>query len=341
MQSLSTFHTAYENNLMHTLWITSKDQLDLPVADNEIQFTYNHSFYGSSSNPDTHIVSFMIAQREVYDLTCNKSVKLCISANKADETICKKKATKKHSKCEFEIRDVLFADEIEYGFENLWGTSANNSLWMSYHIAKKYYNFQLGSFITRTSNITINARVVEIITDRFILTANNKQMRLTKYLCEDFRGQQETVTLFDFSDADKVEVGKTILKLDKISMSHKDPKKYQMSFTIPKWGSVAITDSLTSGKIQYESPLNYIMDGVFNHDSNLLVKEEPKPESQVICEQPYCAGVGKDRQFFCMNCDLQICSVCRFEHMKNTSVTNKNCDENGMILFGTRGENQC
>ena len=47
---------------------------------------------------------------------------------------------------------------------------------------------------------------------------------------------------------------------------------------------------------------------------------------QVVCEQKNCAGIGQDEQFYCVKCDMEICSVCRFEHMKGYSLSGLECD---------------
>jgi hypothetical protein len=54
----------------------------------------------------------------------------------------------------------------------------------------------------------------------------------------------------------------------------------------------------------------------------------------VICEQPHCAEVGQDEQFYCAKCGMELCSVCRFEHMKGYSITGLECDND--ICRGTK-----
>ena len=54
----------------------------------------------------------------------------------------------------------------------------------------------------------------------------------------------------------------------------------------------------------------------------------------IICEQPKCAGVGQDEQFYCAKCGMELCSVCRFEHMKGYSITGLECDND--ICRGTK-----
>lgn len=34
----------------------------------------------------------------------------------------------------------------------------------------------------------------------------------------------------------------------------------------------------------------------------------------VKCEQEKCSGQGQDEQFYCAKCNMELCSICRFEH---------------------------
>jgi len=54
----------------------------------------------------------------------------------------------------------------------------------------------------------------------------------------------------------------------------------------------------------------------------------------VMCEQDGCAGIGQDEQFYCAKCGMELCSVCRFEHMKNYSISGLECDND--LCRGTR-----
>ena len=31
---------------------------------------------------------------------------------------------------------------------------------------------------------------------------------------------------------------------------------------------------------------------------------------QVVCELKNCAGIGLDEQFYCIKCNMELCSVC-------------------------------
>ena len=59
---------------------------------------------------------------------------------------------------------------------------------------------------------------------------------------------------------------------------------------------------------------------------------------QVRCEQKHCAGRGADTQFFCTKCNMELCSVCIFEHRTATSISGLSCDNE--ICYGSRKENQ-
>lgn len=61
------------------------------------------------------------------------------------------------------------------------------------------------------------------------------------------------------------------------------------------------------------------------------------------CEQTNCATLFPseenselwlDDQFYCSKCDMELCSVCIFEHRTGTSISGLNCDSE--ILRGGR-----
>lgn len=64
----------------------------------------------------------------------------------------------------------------------------------------------------------------------------------------------------------------------------------------------------------------------------------------ISCEQPKCQRSERDLnneeeiQYFCTKCDMELCSICLFEHRSGYSLSKLKCDN--MICYGTREENQ-
>ena len=56
----------------------------------------------------------------------------------------------------------------------------------------------------------------------------------------------------------------------------------------------------------------------------------------VVCEQEKCRGQGKDQQFYCAKCDMELCSICRYEHMEGYSLAGLKCDME--VCYGGRNE---
>ena len=56
----------------------------------------------------------------------------------------------------------------------------------------------------------------------------------------------------------------------------------------------------------------------------------------VKCEQEKCSGQGQDEQFYCGKCNMELCSICRFEHMSGTTISGLHCNEE--VLRGSREE---
>lgn len=56
----------------------------------------------------------------------------------------------------------------------------------------------------------------------------------------------------------------------------------------------------------------------------------------VVCEQEKCRGQGKDQQFYCAKCDMELCSICRYEHMEGYSLGGLKCDME--VCYGGRNE---
>lgn len=57
----------------------------------------------------------------------------------------------------------------------------------------------------------------------------------------------------------------------------------------------------------------------------------------INCEQEHCPSTNEFEQFYCVNCDMELCPICVYEHRTNYSKSGKTCDDE--ICFGTREEN--
>ena len=55
------------------------------------------------------------------------------------------------------------------------------------------------------------------------------------------------------------------------------------------------------------------------------------------CEQEHCPSTNEFEQFYCVNCDMELCPICIYEHRRDYSKSGKTCDDE--ICFGTREEN--
>jgi HD-like signal output (HDOD) protein len=59
------------------------------------------------------------------------------------------------------------------------------------------------------------------------------------------------------------------------------------------------------------------------------------------CEQKNCSKLGHkwdfDEQFYCVLCDMELCSICIFEHREAYSISGLKCDN--QICRGSRIEN--
>jgi hypothetical protein len=296
------WNSSYNDDQPRIVWITSKEQL---------LDKYPYEQMG---------LSMIFAKFEVYDHTCKKSIKMTASENKAKLWVEKKKATKKHAKCDIEIVTKDIQSEITYDIENIKGTEANyklvNSLYERQRSNEIIYNHEA---LVVEKNINIILKVKKIALDKNLLTKKNEEMRLTKIELVNDIGDEVTVTLFNNNIVDEGLKEGNIVKLKdaQVNMYQEKPD----GLNVPKWGSISI--------ISGELPKHIVK------NPEPVKKEET---ADVICEQDKCANIGQDRQFFCIKCDMQLCSVCIFEHKSGYSLSGKTCDNE--ILIGNRSENQ-
>lgn len=55
------------------------------------------------------------------------------------------------------------------------------------------------------------------------------------------------------------------------------------------------------------------------------------------CEQEHCPSTNETEQYYCVNCDMELCPICIFEHRTNYSKSGKECDNE--ICIGGRADN--
>lgn len=278
---------------------------------------------------------FIFARFAVVDETHDKLVRKFMSIKRAEARVERQHQYKKHAKCTIKIVEENILAKVPIDFSNVFGTEANSQRWIkNFHEAS---NPILKDLITIKSNINMVATISKISLDKNILTkTNNEEMRLTKLSLEDVNENRTELTLFNSPLADKFEEGQRIELIDaSVNMRkqmHGDD--YPEGINVPRWGSMKIlTEEQYKEKIanspKIEKPI-YIP--AFSLSENI-------PEQlPVVCEQKNCAGRGQDQQFFCFKCNMELCSVCKFEHMKGYSLFGLECDNE--ILYGNRVVNQ-
>lgn len=212
---------SYYNERPSIIWIKSLDELGDPFV--------NGSLIG---------IPMLFSKKEVVDHTCEKTWKHCISQNKAEEALQKKKATKKHADCNIEIIDNPIQEQLTIEVQNIYGTHANRQL--INNLNDMWYNEQLvqkRDALTVQSNIDIVLQLENIVMDKMIVTKTGKEMRLTKLELKDWSGIVE-VTLFDSDIADNLEKDDYVeLKQAQVNFYQEVPQGLQ----IPRWGSIAKT----------------------------------------------------------------------------------------------------
>lgn len=304
------------------VWITDLDQLELP---------YNANSYES--------IPFLFSRFEVIDHTCNKCWKKTLSNNKANEWKQKKLATKKHANCDIEIVENNIAKDLDVDFSNVHGNEANNELYN-----KKWKNAKCDEFgnrfvirkdlLTLKTNISMIVEITDIELDKNIITKSDVPMRLTVLTIKDRNNNLSKLTLFDAENADEFEVGTKLQLTDaQVNMrkGYDGRKQYEYpdGLNIPRWGSFKIfSGEMPKPKVILESGF-------------AVVEAESIDTEPVKCEQTHCSKscIKKgDEQFFCVNCDMELCAICIFEHKANYSLSGLTCDNE--ICVGSRKDNQ-
>jgi len=296
------------------IWIKDLDQLDQP-------YKYSHSR-----------IKFVFAKYEIFDKTHDKLVKRTASIKKAEEKKARHLLYKKHANCDVQIVENDLQSKLDLSLFNVYGTEAsfkNRELVRQRRINDDVESIPITrDYILVDRNINMELKVTGIEIDKFIITKTEKQMRLTIVNVEDRFGNTSSITLFDNDFVDRMGEQKFIkIKNAEVNMRKKTYSSGQSEIIpeglkIPSWASI----EFISGFSKKEEKII----------TGFSVSEEAKTE-EVRCEQFNCSGHGKDRQYYCVKCDKELCSICIFEHKKDTSISGLECDNE--ICYGSRTEN--
>ena len=308
------------------VWITELNSLDLP---------YNANRGG---------LPFLFSRYEAMDHTCDKCWKKTLSSRKAEEWKNKKLATKKHAKCNIEIIENNIVSKLDVDLSNVYGTDSNNEMWQT-----KYYKAPRDDFgnkfvprkdlLTLKANISMVVEITAIEMDKNIITKKDEPMRLTVLEIKDRNGNQTKLTLFNASNADAYEVGIRLQLVDaQVNMRKQgtgyEQTEYPDGLNIPRWGSLSIfSGDMPKPKVDEKTV------GFAVTDDTVIEQKE------IRCEQEHCSktalkSVGNidAEQFYCVNCDKELCAICIYEHKTNYSLSGLTCDNE--ICRGSRGDNQ-
>lgn len=308
------------------IWIKDLDQLDQP-------YQYTESY-----------IKFVFAKYEIYDKTHDKLVKRTASIKKAEEKKARHLLYKKHAKCDVQIVENDLQSTLDLDLANVYGTDASHKRKSKINddfyghstsedglqtVNDTRYERTTRKYVLVDRNINMELKVAGIEVDKFIITKSDKQMRLTVLKIEDRFGNTSTITLFDNDIVDKMGDQKFVkIKNAEVNMrkhTYSDSDKIEFfpeGLKIPHWATI----EPISGFSQREEPVV----------AGFSVSEEAKIE-EVRCEQIHCSGRGKDTQFYCVKCNKELCSICIFEHKKDTSISGLECDNE--ICYGSREQN--
>ena len=294
------------------IWIKDSSQLDQPYK------------YDSG-------IKFVFAKYEIVDKTHDKIVKRTASIKKAEEKKARHLAYKKHAKCDVQIVENDLQSKLDLTLSNVYGINASYEAQRKVMERKYETDYQYvpltRDFILVDRNINMVLKINKVELDKFIITKAGKEMRLTILKVEDRNNVQTTITLFDNDVADKISENQFI----KITNAEVNMRKYLDQFgrqdrepvpeglKIPSWAKLELID--LKG---FPTPT-----------------QAPIPISQQVdvvrCEQVNCSGQGQDTQYYCTKCDMELCSICIFEHRKDTSISGLECDME--ICYGSRKQN--
>jgi len=320
------------------------------------QLNENYTFSNS-------MIPCIFARYNVVDHTCDRLWKKTLSLNKANEWVAKKLATKKHAKCKIDIEEDKLIDQVTIDLSNVLGTKSNWDRWENQPRKRDCYDQPsiprtIRDVLTVKSNISMIVKIDSVELDKNIITKKEESMRLTILNISDIYENKTTITLFNCEIADEFQEGK-LVELKDAEVNMRTPKddpygeKHPDGMKIPKWGSI----SLYNGEWKKPVKEEINMEEVANHfkeleeatadldEYNALVEAinsgkitQEQFDNQlgggVRCGQLHCARRGQDEQFYCGKCDMELCSICRYEHMEGYSISGLKCDE--YLIRGSR-----
>lgn len=293
------------------IWIKDLEQLNQP-------YKYSHSY-----------IKFVFARFEIHDKTHDKVVKRTASIKKAEEKKARHLLYKKHTKCDVQIVENDLQSKLDLTLENVYGTDASyKKPTLKKRMDDQSYNPTTRDYIIVDRNINMELKVAGIEVDKYLITKTDKQMRLTVLKVEDIVGNSTTITLFDSNIVDQLEENKFVkIKNAEVNMrkrSYSNTTKIDIfpeGLKIPSWASIEPISGFSKPE-GISIPVAFV---------------EPQKEEVVRCEQVNCSGRGMDRQYYCTKCDMELCSICIFEHRRDTSISGLECDNE--ICYGSRKQN--
>lgn len=304
------------------VWVKSADQLN-------DKFPYGRYY-----------TKTVFAKYEVVDITHdNKIVAVKASPKTAEEKRQKHLAYKKHAKCEVIVRENDIQNKLNLNLADVYGTDSSHEKDEEVN-RKRNQSFENGTdwsptirdliFVDRNINMELKVAGVEV--DKNIITRTEKAMRLTVLKVEDRNGNHSSITLFDNDICDKfadpqnpnafVKLTNAEVNMRKRNYQDSDRDAVPEGLKIPSWSKIEIINGFS------ELPEEQIPAPIQN---------EAVDHTEVVCEQVHCSGHGMDRQFFCTKCNMELCSICIFEHRKDTSISGLECDNE--ICHGSRKSN--
>ena len=120
----------------------------------------------------------------------------------------------------------------------------------------------------------------------------------------------------------------------KISDFLKEVKEYEYEALLEKFSKeFGMSKSAVYSWVELLLNQNSISDKRYDNDSRQFFHFNHEYDP-IECEQDMCQKKGVDRQFYCMNCDKNLCSICVNEHKEQLSISGLKCDVD--ILDGKR-----
>ena len=280
----------------------------------------------------------VFAKYEVVDITHdNKIVAVKASPKTAEERKAKQLAYKKHAKCQVIVRENDIQAKLTLDLSNVFGTDASYKMVSDVEEKRRNSDFTwkptIRDLIIVDRNLNLELKVVGVEVDKNIITKKETEMRLTVLKVEDRKGNHTTITLFDNHICDKFDDPQkpnAFVKLTNAEVNmrqrydqsgYPEKEKFPEGLKIPSWSKIEVIGGFS------ELPEEQIPTTIDQAEDNSVVR----------CEQVHCSGHGQNEQFFCVHCNMELCSVCIYEHKKDTSISGLECDNE--ICRGSRKAN--